>query len=143
MTIARLMAGRSGEVWSVHAQDTVADAIEILTNHRIGALPVHDGTSAVAGIFSERDVIRALAAHGEDALRLPVSAVMTAPVVTVTPDTSVMEALALMTRRRFRHLPVLQDGRMVAFISIGDLVKYRIDRIEAEADAMRVYIQSA
>jgi CBS domain-containing protein len=97
----------------------------------------------VAGIFSERDVIRALAAHGEDALRLPVSAVMTAPVVTVTPETSVMEALALMTRRRFRHLPVLQDGRMVAFISIGDLVKYRIDRIEAEADAMRVYIQSA
>jgi CBS domain-containing protein len=68
---------------------------------------------------------------------------MTAPVVTVSPETSVMEALALMTRRRFRHLPVLEDGRMIGFISIGDLVKYRLDRIEAEADAMRVYIQSA
>ncbi len=142
MTIARLIAGRSGEVWSIHAQDTVADAIEMLSSHKIGALPVHDGENAVAGIFSERDVIRALTAHGEDALRLPVSAVMTAPVVTVSPDTSVMEALALMTRRRFRHLPVLDDGRMVGFISIGDLVKYRLDRIEAEADAMRVYIQS-
>jgi len=143
MTIARMVAGRTGEVWSCHAEDTVGDAVEMLAAHKIGALPVQDGTSAVAGIFSERDVIHALKEHGEDALRLPVRAVMTAPVVTVGPETSVMEALALMTRRRFRHLPVIDDGRMIAFISIGDLVKYRIDRIEAEADAMRVYIQSA
>jgi CBS domain-containing protein len=143
MTIARLLAGRSGEVWSCHAEDTVADAVEILSTRHIGALPVRDGTSAVAGILSERDVVHALKANGEDALRLPVRAVMTAPVVTVSPETSIMEALALMTRRRFRHLPVLDQGTMTGFISIGDLVKYRIDRIEAEADAMRVYIQSA
>jgi CBS domain-containing protein len=69
--------------------------------------------------------------------------VMTAPVISVSPDQSALEALALMTRRRFRHLPVVEGGQMVAFISIGDLVKYRIERIEAEADAMRSFIQSA
>lgn len=143
MTIARLIDDRNGQVWAIHAADTVADAIEVLTAHKIGALPVLDGHGPVAGVFSERDVIRALKDHGDDALRLPVSAVMTASVVTVTPDIAVMDALALMTHRRFRHLPVIENGKMVAFISIGDLVKHRLDRIEAEADAMRSYIQSA
>lgn len=144
MTIARLIAGRGGEVWRCHAEDTVADAVEVLAKKRIGALPVQDSDGdGVAGIFSERDVLYSLQNHGADALRMKVRDVMTAPVITIAPDTSVMEALALMTRRRFRHLPVVENGRMVAFVSIGDLVKYRIDRIEAEADAMRVYIQQA
>ncbi len=123
MTIAKVIAGR-GEVWSVHADAQVSDAVDMLARHRIGALPVEDGSAAVAGIFSERDM-------------------MTAPVITVAPQTSVMEALALMTQRRFRHLPVVEGGRMVGFVSIGDLVKHRLDKIEAEADAMRVYIQQA
>ncbi|WP_226016215.1 CBS domain-containing protein [Novosphingobium sp. FKTRR1] len=143
MTIARLIAGQSGEVWTIHADDTVAQAVEVLATRRIGALPVRDTTEDVVGIFSERDVLYSLRRHGGDVLALKVHEVMTSPVVTVSPDTSVMEALALMTRRRFRHLPVVDGGRMVSFISIGDLVKYRIDRIEAEAEAMRAYIQTA
>lgn len=143
MTIARLIAGRSGPVWKIHAEDTVADAVELLAERRIGAVPVEDAGMEVAGIFSERDVIYSLRRHGGDMLRRKVREVMTSPVISVSPEQSVMEALALMTRRRFRHLPVMENGRMVAFISIGDLVKFRIERIEAEADAMRHYIQSA
>ncbi|CAM4293148.1 Inosine-5'-monophosphate dehydrogenase [Novosphingobium lubricantis] len=142
MTIALLIAGR-GEVWSCHADDNVADAVDMLARHRIGALPVRDDNSAVAGIFSERDMMRCLHKHGEAALHMKVREMMTAPVVTITPQTTVMEALALMTKRRFRHLPVVDGGQMIAFVSIGDLVKYRIDRIEAEAEAMRDYIQQA
>lgn len=142
MTIAQVIQGR-GEVWSVSADAQVADAIDMLAHHRIGALPVSDGDSGVAGIFSERDMIRCLHKHGEAALHMKVRDMMTAPVVTVTPKTTVMEALALMTQRRFRHLPVVEGNRMVAFVSIGDLVKHRLDKIEAEADAMRVYIQQA
>ena len=143
MTIARLIAGRSGPVWKISAEASVADAINLLAEHRIGALPVEDAGVDVAGIFSERDVLYALRRHGAEVLQRKVRDVMTSPVISVSPDQSALEALALMTRRRFRHLPVMDGGQMVAFISIGDLVKYRIERIEAEADAMRHYIQSA
>lgn len=143
MTIARLIAGRSGPVWSIAADETVANAVALLAERRIGALPVTDGDNDVAGIFSERDVLYSLRRLGAAMLDLTVREVMTAPVISVSPETSALEALALMTRRRFRHLPVIEGGRMVAFISIGDLVKYRIERIEAEAEALRSYIQSA
>jgi CBS domain-containing protein len=105
-------------------------------------MPVFDGRN-VAGIFSERDVIGHLATHGAAALDMTVGQVMTAPPITVDPRTEVLAALSLMTRRRVRHLPVHDGGRIIAFVSIGDLVKYRIDRIEAEAEAMREYIQTA
>lgn len=143
MTIARLIAGRSGPIWSCHAEDTVADAVELLATRRIGALPVQDAGEQVAGIFSERDLLYCLQTKGADALHLSVREVMTAPAITITPELTVDEAMALMTRRRVRHLPVLEAGRMVGFVSIGDLVKYRMDRIAAEADAMRSYIQTA
>ena len=143
MTIARLIADRSGEIWSCHADDTVAEAVAMLARRRIGALPVSDGGEGVAGIFSERDVLYCLEKHGAAALDLKVSEVMTAPAITIEPDTRVDDALGLMTRRRIRHLPVARDGRMIGFVSIGDLVKWRIDRIEAEAEAMRSYIQTA
>jgi CBS domain-containing protein len=143
MTIARLIAGRSGEVWSCRADDSVAEAVGRLAEHRIGALPVRDRGEAVAGIFSERDVLYCLQKHGGAALDLKVRDVMTAPAITIDPATRVDDALALMTRRRIRHLPIEQDGRMIGFISIGDLVKYRIEKIESEAEAMRSYIQTA
>jgi CBS domain-containing protein len=143
MTIARIIASRSNaEIISCSADMTVREAIALLAEKRIGALPVtKDG--AVIGIFSERDVIYCLASAGADALDKSVSDVMTSPAITVAPDTEVLTALALMTRRRIRHLPVTESGRAVGFISIGDLVKHRIDRIEADAEAMRAYIQSA
>ncbi|BEV02457.1 CBS domain-containing protein [Novosphingobium olei] len=143
MTIARLIAGRSGEVWRANAEDSVADAIALLAEKRIGAVPVEDQGTPVAGIFSERDVLYCLRAHGPTALQMKVRDVMTAPVISVAPNDSVLHALGLMTRRRIRHLPVIDGDRMVAFISIGDLVKHRLDSIEAEAHAMRSYIQSA
>ena len=142
MTIARLLEGRSPEVITCDARTPVRDAVALLADKRIGALPVmQDG--AVAGIFSERDVIYRLHADGPGVLDRPVGEVMTAPVQTITPETEVLAALAHMTKRRIRHLPVVSGGAMVGFVSIGDLVKYRIDRIESEAEAMRTYIQMA
>jgi len=142
MTIARLIEGQSHDIVSCDAGMSVREAVALLAERRIGAVPVYrDGR--IAGIFSERDVVYQLAAHGPAMLDKTVGEVMTAPPITVEPAADVMEALGLMTRRRIRHLPVVQDGSVRGFVSIGDLVKYRIDRIESEAEAMRSYIQSA
>jgi CBS domain-containing protein len=141
MTIAAILTGR-GKVVTTTAETSVADAAARLAEHRIGAMPVMTG-DAIAGVFSERDVIRSLADEGAAALSRSVADVMTAPAVTVTPGDAVIGALSLMTRRRIRHLPVVEDGQLIGIVSIGDLVKYRIERIEADAAAMRDYIQSA
>ena len=142
MTIARLIEGRSDTVFSTTTSTTVRDAVAQLASRHIGAMPVFDG-GGVAGIFSERDVIHQLQLHGPAMLDMLVGEVMTAPAFSVAPETGVLEALGLMTRRRIRHLPVMKDGKFVAFISIGDLVKYRIDHISTEAEALRSYIQMA
>ena len=142
MTIARLMEGRRTEIFCCEAATTVRDAVAMLAKRRIGAMPVM-ASGKVAGIFSERDVIYQLQEQGPTVLDRTVGEVMTAPAVTVAPETEALEALGLMTRRRIRHLPVIAGGAMVGFISIGDLVKYRIERIESEAEAMRIYIQTA
>lgn len=140
MTIANLL-GRHATV-TVGADRTVRDVVALLAEHRIGAVPVLEG-ERVVGIFSERDMIHALVERGAGSLDLPVAERMTSPAITVPPDASVLGALSLMTQRRIRHLPVLDGDRLVGFVSIGDLVKHRIDRIEAEANAMRDYIQQA
>lgn len=142
MMIAHLLASRSGEIISVTRGTLVSEAVALLAERRIGAVPVIDGGQAI-GIMSERDVIYHLKSDGAVILDWPVERVMTSPVVTVEPDSTLIGALALMTRRRIRHLPVVKEDRMVGIVSIGDLVKARIDRIEAEAEAMREYIQSA
>ena len=142
MNIANIIAGRSvHDVVSCEASTPVVEAVAILAEKRIGALPVMRG-GVVAGIISERDVIYKLAQTGSGCLEGPVEAIMTSPVITVEPSTTIDEALALMTRRRFRHFPVVEDGALVGFISIGDLVKTRIDEVESEAAAMREYIQT-
>jgi len=142
MTIAAILKGKGGDVVSLTRDATVRQAVMLLAEKRIGAVPVVDG-GAVVGIFSERDVVYCLAAHGPDALDRAVADVMTQPVQSVGTAEPAIGALSLMTRRRIRHLPVVEQGRMVGFVSIGDLVKYRIDRIEADAAAMRDYIQQA
>lgn len=139
MTIATILGSRAADIVSIDAGAKVGDAVRLLAERRIGALPVLDGTSVI-GIFSERDVLYCIAREGGDFLERSVGDVMTAPAVTVSPDTALLAALALMTKRRIRHLPVVENGAMIGFVSIGDLVKTRIDRIEAEADAMRQYI---
>jgi len=142
MTIAAILSGKGEDVISIAGDRTVAEAVTLLASRRIGAVPVMLG-EAVAGIFSERDVIYCLERDGAAALDRRVSDVMTAPAISVTPDERILNALALMTQRRIRHLPVVAAGRCVGFVSIGDLVKHRIDKIESEAEAMRSYIQSA
>ena len=142
MTIAAILGGQSRDLISVTADQSVRDAVALLAHKRIGAVPVMDG-GQVVGVFSERDVIHALEAHGAAALDNTVGDEMTAPAITVTPDEAALGALSLMTKRRIRHLPVLEDGQVIGIVSIGDLVKYRIDRIEADAAAMRAYIQQA
>ncbi len=139
MTIATILVGKGHEVISVTARQSVSEAVGVLAERRVGALPVMDGDE-VAGIFSERHAIHT---HGAAALDRTVGEVMTAPAITVGPDEPAIGALSLMTRRRVRHLPVIENGCVIGLVSIGDLVKYRIDRIEADAEAMRTYIQSA
>ncbi|TPG10432.1 CBS domain-containing protein [Sphingomonas oligophenolica] len=141
MTIASILQGKGTEVVSVARTATVAEAVALLAEKRIGAVPVMEG-DAVVGIFSERDVIHCLKADGAAALDRSVGDAMTSPVESVAPGSPVIGALSLMTRRRIRHLPVIDAGKVVGFVSIGDLVKYRIDGIEADAAAMRDYIQS-
>jgi CBS domain-containing protein len=141
MTVRAILSSKGGNVTSIAPGATVADAVKLLAIHRIGAVPVTDATGVI-GIFSERDVIYCLASEGAAALEKKVADVMTSPALTVDTDAPVMSALSMMSRRRIRHLPVVEEGSMVGFVSIGDLVKYRIDKIEAEAAALRDYIAS-
>ena len=142
MTIAAILSGKGKDVIAVQGDWTVEAAVGLLAGRRIGAVPVMEGDT-VAGIFSERDILYCLDRQGAGMLALPVREVMTSPPITVAPDESALEALSLMTRRRIRHLPVVEHGRLCGFVSIGDLVKYRIEKIESEADAMRDYIRQA
>lgn len=142
MTIAAVLGGKGSAVETIAADARVSEAVARLGEKRIGALPVVEG-GAIVGIMSERDVIYCLREHGPAMLDWPVSRLMSAPAITVESDTPVMAALSLMTQRRIRHLPVIEGGAIRGIVSIGDLVKYRMERIEAEADAMRCYIQSA
>ena len=143
MTIAVILSGKGHEVVSSVGPDaTVGEVVALLAERRIGAVPVI-AADGVVGILSERDLVYGLATDGAALLAKRASDVMTAPAITTTPETPVLAALGLMTRRRIRHLPVIANGELVGFISIGDLVKVRIDRAEEEARAMRDYIQSA
>jgi len=142
MTIEAILAGKGHEVATIAPDSTVTEAVAILGQKRIGALPVVDD-GRVLGIMSERDVIYCLRDRGADVLQWPVSRVMSAPAITVEPSTPIALALAMMTKRRIRHLPVLVRGELAGIVSIGDLVKHRIERVEEEARAMRAYIQSA
>jgi CBS domain-containing protein len=142
MNVQMILGDKGSEVATIAADATVGEAVKVLGERRIGALPVVDGDQ-VSGIMSERDVIYCLRNDGAEVLDWPVSRVMSSPAITVDPSTEVLNALALMTQKRVRHLPVVLDGRLVGIVSIGDLVKHRIERIEHEAAAMREYIQSA
>jgi CBS domain-containing protein len=142
MTIAAVLGSKGNAVETIASDATLFDAVRRLGEKRIGALPVIDG-GAIAGIISERDVIYCLRDHGSEALDWPVARAMSSPAITAEPTMDVLVALALMTQRRIRHLPVVDGAELRGIVSIGDLVKHRMERIEGEAEAMRVYIQSA
>ena len=142
MTIGAILQNKGAEVHTVTVETPVREAVALLAEKRIGALPVIRGDT-VAGIMSERDIIYCLSSDGDSILDWPVERIMTAPAITVERDQKVLGALSLMTRRRIRHLPVVESGRIIGLVSIGDLVKYRMDQIEQEAAQMLNYIQSA
>lgn len=142
MSVAKIIANRDHTIVSCTPQDSVQLAAKLLADKRIGALPVMDG-DGIAGIFSERDLLYCVARDGAAILDRAVGEVMTSPAITIDRDTDALKALSLMTRRRVRHLPVMDGERMVGFVSIGDLVKYRMEIIEAEAQQMREYITTA
>ena len=141
MTISAILSSKGTDVATIAGDSPLSQAVDELGSRKIGALLVMDG-GEVSGIISERDLIYCLRKHGAQVLDWAVSRAMSSPAITVTPDTEVLSAMALMTQQRIRHLPVVKDGQLYGIVSIGDLVKHRIDRIESEAEAMRAYIQS-
>ncbi|CAH1677121.1 Inosine-5-monophosphate dehydrogenase [Hyphomicrobiales bacterium] len=143
MNVEQLLSGKGREVISVQPHRTLTDAIRTLSEKRIGAVVVMGDDGALVGILSERDIIRALGEHGAAALESAVSRSMTSKVVTCRPQTSVDELMEIMTMGRFRHVPVVENGRVTGLVSIGDVVKHRVAAIEAESQAMRDYIAMA
>ena len=142
LRVKHLLARKGYDIWSVEAEEPVLAAIQIMADRHVGALPVlRDGQ--LVGLVSERDYARKVILLGRSSAETEVWQIMSSPVVTVRPEDEVRHCMQVVTERRIRHLPVVDGGRLVGFVSIGDLVKYRMDRIEEEAEAMRSYIQSA
>jgi len=140
MIVNQILSLKGRDVVTIAPDCTVSEAARILSERRIGALLIRDGEHAVSGIVSERDIVRAVADRGAGALDEPVSRFMTAKVVTCTGETSINNLMELMTQQKFRHVPVVEGGSLVGIISIGDVVKVRVEEIEAEAQAIREYI---
>lgn len=143
MHVAVILKHKGTDVITTTPERTIADTARLLDQHKIGAVVVLDGDGAVAGVLSERDIVRAIARHGDRALSMPVDDLMTRDVVSCTPEDTVQDIMALMTLRRIRHLPVVRDGRLDGIISIGDVVKHRLGEIELEAESLRAYVQGA
>jgi CBS domain-containing protein len=143
MSIARILAEKGREVQTIQPHRTLGEAARILAERRIGAAVVTGADGSVLGILSERDIVRALSDAGTAALDEPVSRRMTAKVVTCHEAMTIENAMEIMTGGKFRHLPVVDNGRLCGIISIGDVVKRHIEKIEAETRAMRDYIAMA
>lgn len=139
MAIADILREKGSAVARVDPEATVDHVIDELSARRIGAVLVMQGES-ILGLVSERDIVRALARHDPDVRQFLARDIMTSPLVTIAPGDSVVKAMGLVTGRRIRHLPVVDSGRLVGIVSIGDLVKARIEEIEMEADSLKDYI---
>ncbi len=140
MLISQILKSKGDLVFTLTPEETVGSAASLLYSRRVGALVVTEAQGSVAGIVSERDVVRLVAKEGAAGLARPVSACMTRDVVFADPSESVDALLARMTDRRIRHLPVCRDMRLVGIVSIGDLVKAKIEETEAEAQHLKQYI---
>lgn len=140
MNVASILAEKGSVVYTLSEGGSVMDAILRLREHKVGAMVVVDGDSSILGILSERDVVRAIAERGAASLSEKVSDLMTRDVVTCRKETSVSELMDQMTKGRFRHLPVVENGKLAGLISIGDVVKRRIAEVEQEAEHIKSYI---
>ena len=143
MNVKSILAAKGGDIISIEPTADLAAAAKLLSAHRIGAVIIRGAGGRLAGILSERDIVRALAEHGAGALTLPVGQVMTRNVTTCGQDDTCASIMERMTAGKFRHLPVVEKDNLVGLISIGDVVKQRVDEIERESEAMRDYIRSA
>ncbi len=144
MNVEHILAGKGREVRTIGPEATVSDALHRMHDERVGALVVSADGARIAGIISDRGVMDALATHGTAVLGASVGSVMTTDVFTCSRDDRVSGIMALMTKRRIRHVPVVEgDGRLCGIVSIGDVVKHRLDEIQGEADALREYVTSA
>ncbi|MBN8999034.1 MAG: CBS domain-containing protein [Rhizobiales bacterium] len=143
MTVAAILSGKGRDVMTISVETRIDQAVQILAERRIGALVVVDDRRHILGIVSERDIVRALARFGPSGLDGPVSSIMTARVVTCGETDTINQVMERMTEGRFRHLPVVDDGRLAGIISIGDVVKARIEQVVREAEEMRAYIAMA
>lgn len=141
MTIERILSGKGGDVISVSPDDTLEKAAQVLVENRIGAILAMRGDE-IAGVLSERDIVRAIGTTGSSALSQPVSALMTENVITCGKSDTIADVMGVMTDRRIRHVPVVDKGKLLGIVSIGDLVKERIAQSEHEAAALRDYISA-
>ena len=143
MTVARILAEKGREIFTTQPHHTLKEVVELLASKGVGAVVVADASLSVLGILSERDVVRVIAKHGASALADPVSRHMTSKVFTVTRDDTIEHLMQAMTEGRFRHLPVVEEGRLIGIVSIGDVVKRHVSVIDTERQALREYIATA
>ena len=143
MTVARILDEKGRDVFTTQPHRTLKEVVELLAEKGVGAVVVSDASLSVLGIVSERYVVRVIAKHGASALDDPVSRYMTSKVITVTRDDTIDHLMQTMTTGRFRHLPVVQDGRLIGLISIGDVVKRHVNALDSERQALREYITTA
>ena len=140
MTVANILRQKGTSVVTAKPGQKLHELMKLMTRHRIGAVIIVNANGEVAGVLSERDVVRALAGHGPDAFDHPVSRYMTEDVTTCTLDDSIEEIMEIMTRGRFRHVPVMEGGELRGIVSIGDVVKIKIEQTEREVVSLREYI---
>ena len=143
MTVARILADKGRDVFTTQPHCTLREVVELLAAKGVGAAVVSDASLSVLGILSERDVVRVIAKNGASALDDPVSRHMTPKVTTVTCDDTIEHVMQTMTAGRFRHVPVVEDGRLIGIISIGDVVKRHVNALDSERRALREYIAAA
>lgn len=143
MIVAQILADKGRDVIATTADASLAEAASVLAKRKIGALVVLEEGARLVGIVSERDIVRAVAASGPDGLKKSVGSVMTQSVITCGESESINDVMTRMTRGRFRHLPVVEKGRLSGIISVGDVVKARLEEVEREAEDMRAYIATA
>jgi CBS domain-containing protein len=143
MTVARILNDKGRDVFTTQPHRTLKEVVDLLAAKGVGAVVVSDAALSVLGILSERDVVRVIARHGASALEDPVSHYMTPKVITVTPEDTIEHVMQTMTTGRFRHVPVVENGRLTGIVSIGDVVKRHVNALDTERQALREYITTA
>lgn len=140
MTVAAILAGKGKNVVSASPKDSLETVSKMLAEHKIGAVVILESDGGVCGIASERDIVRQIAGQGSAALSNPVSSCMTKKVISCSSKDTVDEVMGVMSAKKFRHLPVIEDGKLLGIISIGDVVKLKIEKAEREAEDLKQYI---